>query len=492
MKSLIWLLVGAAVGATIVTLLSQTSDSSAASNPPQEKESQPLYWVAPMDPNYRRAEPGKSPMGMDLIPVYEETDADVITVSPGLSQTIGITTAEARRGIFRQSVKVPGQVKFDENAIYHLHPRVEGWIDRLHVSARGERVAKGQPLYSLYSPELTNAQEEFLLAMRNGSNTLKQATKQRLLALSMPESALQHLERTKHIQSSVTVNSPIDGILEMLPIREGFYVKPDSTVMSVASLDTIWAEFAIPLHFASKVHVGQHINLSDANQPAMKWRGQIDYLYPTADKQTQTLTARVVINNDNHVLKPNGFLVGDIQVSDEDSQLLVPTSAVIRDGHDNRIVVRDSPGRYRVVSVDIGQVTSELTVIRDGLEEGQTVVTSGQFLLDSESNVAAGMRQLNQQPHDDQQHNTATVSGKIVAIDQGVFTIDRAAVSKWNRGPARVDFTASPELFLPHLQVGDHILFTFSVDQGQFEIVDLIKLRAPHNQAKTEVMTHDH
>ena len=126
MKSLIWLLVGAAVGATIVTLLSQTSDSSAASNPPQEKESQPLYWVAPMDPNYRRAEPGKSPMGMDLIPVYEETDADVITVSPGLSQTIGITTAEARRGIFRQSVKVPGQVKFDENAIYHLTPESKG------------------------------------------------------------------------------------------------------------------------------------------------------------------------------------------------------------------------------------------------------------------------------------------------------------------------------------------------------------------------------
>ncbi|WP_338518532.1 efflux RND transporter periplasmic adaptor subunit [Alteromonas gracilis] len=240
-------------------LLSGASMSHDETERESQKSSEPLYWVAPMDDSYRRDKPGKSPMGMDLVPVYAEVKdssdmahggAGVVMISPQVQQNMGVKTEKVRVGALSPRIKVAGAVTYDEDEIMHIHPRVEGWIETLHIKSQGEEVKAGQPLYTLYSPELVNAQEEYLLALKRNDKRLIDGAEQRLNALALNERLIDDLKKNKRISQTVTFNAPQSGVVEALAIREGFFVQPGTTIMSIAKIKRVWVQAEVPSTYA--------------------------------------------------------------------------------------------------------------------------------------------------------------------------------------------------------------------------------------------------
>ena len=237
------MIIGGIITFGAYTVLTPSGSEQMTSAASAEKE--PLYWVAPMDANYKRDKPGKSPMGMDLVAVYDDggkgpdEGEGTIRISPDVVNNLGVRTSTASYKSLHTEINTVGYVTYDEDNLVHIHPRVQGWIDKLHVTAIGDPVKKGQSLYEIYSPELVNAQEEFLLALDRNNKRLISAAKNRLTALQLPKSAIAELEKTKKVQQRITFYAPQNGVVENLKIREGFFVKPGSTLMSIGDLSEV-------------------------------------------------------------------------------------------------------------------------------------------------------------------------------------------------------------------------------------------------------------
>ena len=393
-------LAAAAGGAATSLLLEQRH----AGSPAASTEREPLYWVAPMDPNYRRDQPGKSPMGMDLVPVYEEEDrgaplgAGTVEIAPEVVNNLGVRTATVAPGSLPAEIRTVGYVRYDEDRLAHIHPRVEGWIEKLYVKASGDPVAAGQPLYGLYSPQLVNAQEEFLLALRRDNRLLERAAEDRLLALQIDPAFIDRLRRERQISQTVTFHAPLTGVVDNLAVREGFFVRPDTTLMSVGVLDEVWVEAEVFARQAPLVAVGLPVTMTLDYLPGRVWEGKVDYLYPSLDERTRTLRVRLRFANEDGALKPNMFAQVVISAPPGADSLLVPREAVIRGPDDNRVVLALGAGRFRSVPVELGRVDGRHAEIRAGLEAGDEVVVSAQFLLDSESSKTADFRRMEALP----------------------------------------------------------------------------------------------
>jgi Cu(I)/Ag(I) efflux system membrane fusion protein len=354
-----------------------------------------LYWVAPMDPNYRRDEPGKSPMGMDLVPVYAEekdTRSGVVTIDPVVANNLGVRTEVAKFSSLSRRIETVGYVAYDEDTLQHVHTRVDGWIEKLVTKSTGDRVEKGQLLFELYSPALVNAQEEYLAALRSDSIALQRASKQRLTALGIAEAEVARLARQRQVQQRVNVLADRDGVIAHLGVREGIYVTPSTEVMSVAQLDSVWVIAEILERQASWVEPGQPVEVQLEYMPDTRLNGTIDYIYPELDPVTRTLKARVRFENPGENLRPNMFARVMISGRSTGDIVNVPKSAVIRSGESNRVVVDLGNGRYLSKPVLVGIESGDRVAIRGGLETGERVVTSAQFLIDSESNIDSALR----------------------------------------------------------------------------------------------------
>jgi Cu(I)/Ag(I) efflux system membrane fusion protein len=482
MKTLYAIIVGGVGGAILTaTIYSQFVSTEMDMTKSTFKESIPLYWVAPMDPNFRRDEPGKSPMGMDLVPVFADStkkdDPGVVQISPSVVNNLGVRTAQVKLAVLQESIKTVGYVQYNENNLLHVHPRVEGWIEKLYIKAAGEQVSKGEPLYALYSPELVNAQEEYLLAKRRKNQVLTLAAESRLLALQMPAQSLRDLKTSEVVQQTIVFNAPQSGVIDNLAIREGFFVKPGTTLMSIGALDDVWVKAEVFERQAAQVKVGQLVTMTLGFVPGETWQGQVDYVYPTLDAKTRTLTVRLRFDNTNMLLKPNMFAQVIIHNDSEKQTLLVPKEAVIRTGTQNRVVLVVGEGQYKSVEVNLGQVTSEFAQILDGVTVGEQVVTSAQFLLDSESSIHSDFMRMSFTPAIDVQDNavdSADVEGVInqLNLQTRVANISRGRIEKWGRGPATLDFVFADSMTLSKLQQGDKIHFTFEIRNGDFLITD--------------------
>jgi Cu(I)/Ag(I) efflux system membrane fusion protein len=381
-----WLLVGAglAAGILLATLYPEGKD------PEETSEAEPLYWVAPMDPNYRRDGPGKSPMGMDLVPVYAESpDADppgTVRISPDVINNLGVRTAEVTRGIFEPLIRTVGHVTFDENQLIHIHPRVEGWIEKLRVKAAGDPVVEGAPIFELYSPTLVNAQEELLLALNRNNPALIDAALQRLAALKVPQSAIDAVRRDRRVQHTITMYAPRTGVLEALAVREGMYVSPGMNVMTIGPLDHVWVVGELYERQALLVKAGDRVSLSLDYLPGRAWEGVVDYVYPSLNEETRTVRIRSQFPNEDGALKPGMF--GELRVSalrDREATLLIPREALIRTGTQSRVVLALGEGRFKSVAVRPGRIGPVVAEVLDGLDIGDRIVVSAQFLIDSES-----------------------------------------------------------------------------------------------------------
>ncbi|PCJ51147.1 MAG: efflux transporter periplasmic adaptor subunit [Gammaproteobacteria bacterium] len=396
-------LIVAAVFGSAVTFAGYTifdgSDNN-MSGEPAVVEKKPKYWVAPMDANYRRDKPGKSPMGMDLVPVYEDggssSDSGVgtIKISPEVVNNLGVRTAMAEYKSMHSRIKTVGYVAYDEEQLIHIHSRVQGWIEKLYMKADGDIVTKNAPLYEIYSPELVNAQEEYLIALDRNNARLIKAAEDRLKALQIPSRAIKNIKKTRQVKQTITFYVPQDGVIDNLNIREGFFVKPSITMMSIGKLDQVWVDAEVFESQSSLVTQGLAVTMSLGYLPGREWQGRVDYVYPTLNPKTRTLKVRLLFENKDRQLKPNMFTQVIIHPNNEGKSLLVPKEAVIRTGSTERVVLALGEGRYKSIEVKVGRYDDKSAEILAGLDEGELVVTSAQFLLDSESSKSSDFKRM--------------------------------------------------------------------------------------------------
>ncbi|MBE0376769.1 efflux RND transporter periplasmic adaptor subunit [Pseudoalteromonas prydzensis] len=393
------LLIAAIAGAGIATagfiLLKDAAESATVNS-----EQKPLYWVAPMDSNYRRDAPGLSPMGMDLVPVYAEDESNgqdgpgAVTISPAVINNLGVRTAKVQHKALQTEVQTVGYVQYNQDQLVHIHPRVEGWLETLFVKAAGDQVKQGEPLYTLYSPQLVNAQEEFVLAVNRNNPVLIRAAKARLKALNVSDGFVERLQANKKVMQNITFYARQSGVVDELNVREGFYVKPGTSMMSIGQLDEVWVEAEVFERQAQLIEVGLPVTMTLDYIAGQSWRGKVDYIYPTLDAKNRTLRVRLRFNNQDHQLKPNMFAQVSIHAKAAEQQLIVPKEAVIRTGSQDRVVVALGEGRFKSVAVELGRSDSLNAVILAGVKADDEVVTSAQFLLDSESSKNSDFKRM--------------------------------------------------------------------------------------------------
>ena len=360
-----------------------------------KKEKKILYWVAPMDANFRRDEPGKSPMGMDLVPVYDDgEDGLTVKISPTVENNMGVRTEIVKKDKLWRRIDTVGYVDFDENKISHLHLRTKGWIEKLYVKSEGERLKKGQLLFEVYAPELVNAQEEYLQALRSNNRGLTSASRERLIALGISDLQINQLNKKRRVQQYVKVYAKQDGIIAKLSIREGMFVMPQKQIMSLADLSSVWLLAEVFESQADWVKVGQSAEVKLSYLPGREWEGQVEYIYPSLDPKTRTLKVRLRFDNVDEALKPNMFADVTIYGGAKREIIIIPREALIRTGNDERVIVSIGEGRFQPRDVTAGIESGEFIEIINGLSVGDKVVTSGQFLIDSEASLKASIARM--------------------------------------------------------------------------------------------------
>jgi Cu(I)/Ag(I) efflux system membrane fusion protein len=487
----IGLIAGAVITALAYTFILAPSNNTSSEN--TADADQPLYWVAPMDPNYRRDAPGKSPMGMDLIPVYDDggSNADslgTIKIHPNVENNLGVRTAKVEKKTLHVPIRTVGYVQYSEDTLVHIHPRVEGWVDNLYVKAAGDYVEKGEPLYALYSPELVNAQEEYLLARNRKNKNLIEAASSRLEALQMPASAIKKLDQTGIVQHTITFTAPQTGFVDNLNIRQGFYVKPGVTMLSIGALDEVWVDAEIFERQSNQIKKGLAVTMSLEYLPGKEWQGKVDYVYPTLDEDTRTLKARLRFDNPEYFLKPNMFAQVTIHSDLDDENLLVPTEAVIRTGTQNRVVLALGEGRFKSVEVKVGNIVNEYTEILTGLNVDDLIVTSAQFLLDSESSISSDFKRM-EEPDTAPKMVWTTATVNSVMIGHQMVNLDHAAIEDWGWPSMTMDFNVADDIDISQLTEGMslHLQIT-KLDTGDYLVTTIHIVDEDGNMMQMENM----
>ncbi len=307
---------------------------------------------------------------------------------------LGVRTEPAAMSAPERRAVTVGYVAFDERRMQRVQPRAEGWIQGLSVRAMGETVQKGQLLFTLYSPMLESAQQEYRDAQRIGNQDLVDASRERLRALGLDAGAAGRGASGGRASGRVPFHAPISGVVTELAVREGAMVTPEMMVMTITELDSLWVIAEIPESQAGWVRAGTAAEIRLASLPGEMLAGRVDYVYPELSMETRTLRARIVLDGVRQGLRPNMLanvtLVGEAGAP----AVMIPRSALIRSGSEDRVVVALGEGRFAPRRVTAGPESGDRIVIREGLAEGEQVVVAGQFLLDSEANLRAGFDRL--------------------------------------------------------------------------------------------------
>jgi len=443
--------------------------------PKAKKEKVILYWVAPMDPNYRRDKPGKSPMGMDLEAVYSDGDdgdnsdeaGPVVKISAAVENNLGVRTAIVTSGKLWRKIDTVGYVDLDESKVSHIHLRVDGWIERLAVDIEGDRVKKGQRLFDLYSPKLVNAMEEYLQALRSKNQRLIVASRERLISLGISPRQIDKLKKTRKVSQTISVYSPQDGIVSMLMAREGMYVQPMNEVMTLADLSTVWVLAEVFESQSSWVELGQPADVDLSFIPGRTWEGQVDYIYPSLDPKNRTLKVRLRFENPGEFLKPNMYANVAIYGGAKKDVLSVPREALVRSGGTERLIIAKGNGRFAQRVVVAGMESGDFVEIKSGVSVGEKVVTSAQFLIDSEASMKASIaRMTDPEPamSDEEMadmNTPAKGTGVITSlmIDHGMITLQHDPIESLGWPEMTMDFTTQEGVSLDGLAVGDAVEF---------------------------------
>lgn len=357
-------------------------------------------YTCPMHPHYISTDPdGTCPIcGMDLVPVEQDPQAitgsgTAIAVAPEMIQTMGVRTAEVEIADFGRMVRAFGNVEPNTRREAVSASRLEGWIEDLAVTAEGDSVRPGQLLYRIYSPDLIAAQRDFLTALDIGNETRIRASEQRLRSLGMQRTAIAALRRERNLIERIPVYAEAGGVVQSLEARDGAYVKPGDAVLRLQSYADVWVKAHIAEEDAALVSSGAPVELSFPSAPDAPREGRIDYVYPTIDPTTRTLEVRIVVDNEAGYLRPGAF--ADVAFAvDSGEKLSIPSEAVLRSSMGGHVILALGDGRFAPRSVETGVSAAGRTEILVGLERGERVVVSGQFLLDSEVNLREGLARM--------------------------------------------------------------------------------------------------
>lgn len=445
---------------------------------PAEKEI--LYWVAPMDPDYRRDGPGKSPMGMDLVPVYADEnasrdDSGSVHIGATVVHNLGVRTSKAERRSLWRKIEATGYIAYDESRLSQINVRTEGWIQRLLVETEGERVTRGQLLFEFYSPQLVNAQKEYVQAKRRNEIRLVQAAEKKLLALGMAAAGIKRLEETGKVSETVQVLAPQDGVITRLNVQEGIFIKPATEVMSLADLSSVWLQAGVFESQANWVAAEQSAEARLNYLPGEVFSGRVDYVYPVLDPVTRTLQVRLRFDNPGERMKPNMYARVTIFGKSHPGALSIPREALIRGARFDRVVVSLGDGNFMVREVISGIESGEWVEITSGLEAGDEVVTSAQFLIDSEASLAGSIQRLDASGTMGTESNGGVVfaSGIVEAIDIEAkrIRVSHGPIEDLGWTAMTMEFDVLPAIDLAQVQVGQNIRFSLRPSEvGDYEI----------------------
>lgn len=437
-----------------------------------------LYYHDPMMPGRKFDAPGKSPfMDMMLVPMYDGGDGDQgkVTISPRVQQNLGVRTAPVTQGSVAPKVSAVGNIAFNERDQVMVQARATGFVERLHVRATLDRVSKGQVLAELFIPEWVAAQEEFLSVLRlQGGATagLVDGARQRMRLVGMNDEQIGQVERSGKPQPRATIVAPIGGVVVELSAREGMTVAAGSPLFRINGLSTVWANAEVPESQAAFVRPGAMVRAESPALPGVTVDGRVQAILPDVNPATRTIKARLELGNPQGRLVPGMFV--SMQFVDMRAQkaLLVPTEAVIQTGRRTVVILAEEDGRFRPVEVKAGVESGGQTEIKEGLQAGQRVVVSSQFLIDSEASLRGVEARLNngQQgaaaaaaapagPDNAQRHEG---QGRVEAIGADTLTLSHGPIASLKWPSMTMDFKPPPRTAMPrNLQPGDRITFEF-------------------------------
>jgi len=379
----------------------------AGTEPPQEKERKILFYRNPMNPDVTSPVPAKDAMGMDYVPVYADAGsgtkepAGMVRIDPVTEQNIGVRTKVVEKQTISRTIRAVGRVDYDEERIARLHPKTEGWIEKLYIEKTGEKVEKGTILLEIYSPQLVSSQQEYLLALstlqtlkdspyediRRGAEDMVRTSRERLELLDVPEHQIRELEESRKIKKTLHIHSTFRGIALNIGIREGLYVTPMTELFMLVDLSRVWVYADIYEDELPWVKTGDEVIMQVKGIPGRTFTGQLTYIYPYAESKTRTIKVRLVFDNPEMLLKPDMFATVTIHAESQKDAVVIPSEAVVRSGMREQVFVVRSPGKFEPREVKLGVSSGGLVQVIDGLKPGEEIVTSSQFLIDSESKL---------------------------------------------------------------------------------------------------------
>ncbi|HEV8261863.1 MAG TPA: efflux RND transporter periplasmic adaptor subunit [Burkholderiales bacterium] len=453
-----------------------------------------LYWHDPMVPGQKFDKPGKSPfMDMQLVPVYADGDGDQgnVSISSRVQQNLGVRTAEVTMGTLAPAVEAVGSVAYNERDVVVVQARNSGFVEKLYVRAPLDPVRKGQPLAELYVPEWVAAQEEYLAARRMAGTQLEalvDGARQRMRLVGMTEDQIRLIEASGKMHARLTLSAPIGGVVTELGAREGMTVMAGATLFRINGLTTVWVNAEVPETLAAQVRPGNPVETRAPAVPGTTFKGRINAILPEVNPATRTLKVRVELANPGNQLVPGMFATVNLAPAAGKEMLLVPTEAVIQTGTRTVVIVAESEGRFVPVDVETGIESGGRTEIRKGLEAGQKVVVSGQFLIDSEASLKGTVTRMGEMPASENK-NTAGLThrgeGKVERIGKDEITLSHGPIPSLQWGPMTMGFKL-PAGLPGNFAVGDSVAFEIrQTRDGMYEIVTISPLAATSPQPMT-------
>jgi Cu(I)/Ag(I) efflux system membrane fusion protein len=438
-----------------------------------------LYYHDPMAPATKFDKPGKSPfMSMMLVPVYAggASDRGNVTVSPRIQQSLGVRTAIVTEGTLSPQVSAVGSIAFNERDQVVVQARASGYVERLHVRATLDRVAKGQPLVDLYIPDWVAAQEEFLSVRRmQGTDlaVLVDGARQRMRQVGMTDDQIRLVESSGRTQPRTTFSSPIGGVVVELTVREGMALTPGVTLFRISGLSTVWANAEVPESQAALLRPGATVEARTPAVPGTVFKGKVQAILPDVSAATRTLKARMEIANAGYRLVPGMFVQMQFTDKRADKMLLVPTEAVIQTGRRAVVMLAEPDGRFRPVQVEPGIESGGQTEIKGGLAAGQRVVVSSQFLIDSEASLRGLEGRLGGEPGSARAGPASVPASaprhvgeaKVERVGKDALTLSHGPIPSLGWSAMTMDFML-PAGGLPiPVKPGDKVRFEFLIDK---------------------------